>query len=239
MTQRGFDVQLKVLTGLYDQYWQVHRRAEAALRRVSRALQEDGCTTGDPMRDYCLLHYGFFCEGMINRYQTVNEVLRGHAGELVLTEWNESLTSNGGGFPRHLGFLRHFKMGVLKTDIIEFPHKLNCLLPTNGYVTHEDIAEDGKLRPWGIHEDLEFFVPARIYDHAVPLMAYRELLENWVNTTLLRPNWHMASVIAGDDNVRNWFARERCGVPGGLDTCRRLEDRLRSAPTSEEVSIAV
>ena len=180
-------------------------------------------STGDPLLDYCLSTFGLFYRGMAERYKTVNAVLKGNMGQLVLAQWNERL---------EVGFRRHFTLGVLSADALQFPHKLNCIIPIDGYVTHEDIPENGVLHPGGFDEGAEFFVPADIFKSFGSLAVIGSVLEEYTG----RHDYRVASVIAGDEAVRSWFKWDRCGVPGGNDTCRRLEERLRASKSQPMVT---
>lgn len=235
-TQRGFDTQLGSAQQLVQEYWEVKERAEATLRRVVGALGElEGLDTdtphrissGDLMLDYCLQQFGLFFPLMMKRYECVNEVLAGHLGELVVAEWNEQLPGDG--------FLRHFRLGILNAEQIEFAHGLNCMMPVDGYVTHEDV-DSTMVHPDGFHEHFEFFVPADAYRDYLPLVSFGGAVEDYIRTSCSTlPEYELAAVIAGNDAVRRWFQKDS-GIADGEVVCRQLEERLRAASSSSALA---
>ena len=228
MTPTGFDIRFDALKRATDKFWDAWGRERRELERTCWHLDSEQATTGSLKTDYCIRTHGFLWEFMQKRYDEVGAVLAGHTGELIIVQTGDFLPNGD--------YLRQFDLGILTDDKIDFACGNNCILPTDGYFTHEDLARDVKKRPYGVHERGRFFVPYDRNDgqfilHAMLLELCREVLGGY------RPEpWY---IIAGDQAVRTWFADERSGIPGGFATLHRLEEKLRSSqsPSSPRLNV--
>mgnify|MGYP001582145151 CR=1 FL=1 len=144
---RGIKQELDLLTELQGQAGKLQKSAEvdiAEASKIMKALQgrvKDGETTGDRIKDFVLVRYGFLSDEIEAVYRDIEKRVKAHVGEFVFVfsakDEHEGCTGFGG--KGYYVRKNNLYLGILKKDflILDKPDK-GCSFPTERFVCFED-----------------------------------------------------------------------------------------------------
>lgn len=189
--------------------------AQGSLSQLRERIRS-GETTGDRIKDFVLVHYGFD-EELEQRLRGIDESLRAHHGEFVLVvtrEWTP-VSSFGPVVPRELvSYIlgEGTRIGIIREPFLQLRPELygtNLVVSTDGYIAGLPSSRRGvKITSGSIGEDiLSLSVGLNINKQVGPPPGRRYGLdpkyEGYTDSELA--SMPMVEIIAGDEAVTKWF----------------------------------